>query len=57
MRNLDRIDEVCAELARVWKEVPDWRFCQLMSNLFNVSGNPQFFYEEDEDLLNKLKTL
>ena len=51
MRNINRIDKFCNELAEVWKKVPDWRFGQLMSNVLGQmqsEGKDIFFPEEDE---------
>lgn len=51
MRNPDRIDEFCAELAKLWKEnCPDWRFGQLMVNVLGSLPRDPFFPEEDEML-------
>ena len=51
MRNPERIDKFCSKLAEYWKEVPDWRFGQLMSNVLGSmasEGRDPFFPEEDE---------
>lgn len=49
MRNPERIDKFCTELAELWKsKVPDWRFGQLMMNVLNSFPRDPFFYEEDE---------
>jgi len=51
MRNPDRIDKFCNELAEVWKKVPDWRFGQLISKVLGKmqsEGRDPFFPEEDE---------
>ena len=32
MRNEDRIPEVLKELEEFWKQVPDWRLGQVISN-------------------------
>lgn len=47
MRDPNRIDEFCRRLAVCWKQVPDWRFGQLMSNLFVAYGKDPFFPEDD----------
>lgn len=48
MRNPDRIDEFCKELAQIWKtNVPDWRFGQLICNVFSTLNEDPFFPEED----------
>lgn len=48
MRSPERIDKFCNELAKIWKQVPDWRFGQLMVNVLNSLPRDPFFYEEDE---------
>ena len=51
MRKIERIDEFCAELAKIWKEkCPDWRFGQLMVNVLGSMDKDPFFPEEDEML-------
>lgn len=54
MRDPARIEKFCTELAEVWKKnVPGWRFGQLVLNVFgkmwSESRDP-FFPEEDEML-------
>ena len=49
MRDINRIDKFCKELADIWKEnCPDWRFGQLMVNVLNSMPKDPFFPEEDE---------
>lgn len=52
MRDKNRIDKFCDELANVWKEnCYDWRFGQLMMNVLGKmqsEGRDPFFPEEDE---------
>lgn len=52
MRNPDRIDDFCRELAKIWKNnCPDWRFGQFICNTFGQmasDGRDPFFPEEDE---------
>ena len=51
MRNPNRIDDFCKTLATIWKtECPDWRFGQLVVNVFGSGMRDPFFYEEDETL-------
>lgn len=50
MRNPERIDKFCSKLAEYWKEVPDWRFGQLVCNVLGTCKRDPFFYEEDEML-------
>jgi len=52
MRNPDRINKFCNELADIWKtNACDWRFGQLMSNVLSemqYEGIDPFFPEEDK---------
>ena len=52
MRNKNRIYKFCNEFANVWaNNVPDWRFGQLICNVFGQmasDGRDPFFPEEDE---------
>lgn len=51
MRDPDRIDAFCKELAKIWKsKVPDWRFGQLVSNVYGEGKRDPFFYEEEDTL-------
>ena len=59
MRNTDRIKVFCDELAELWEEyVPDWRFGQLISNVFGTiyarTKRDIWFLEEDE-LMNEIR--
>ena len=56
MRNPERISEVLKELEEFWKQNPDWRLGQAISNLnYEIMGNNDPFYMEDKDLLELLK--
>lgn len=52
MRNPNRIFDFCSKLAEIWYDnCPDWRFGQLMCNVFGQmasEGSDPFFPEEDE---------
>lgn len=51
MRDSKRLDQFCDRLKTVWHTVPDWRFGQLMSNIFEdmkASGRDPFPTEDDE---------
>ena len=48
MRNSDRIPVFCEKLCELWKKVPDWRFGQLMVNLFGTVERDPFFIEDKE---------
>jgi hypothetical protein len=51
MRDPKRIDDFCKTLATIWKtQCPDWRFGQLISNVYGAARRDPFFYEEDETL-------
>lgn len=49
MRDPVRIDHILIKLQSLWKQVPDWRFCQLIVNL--VGEEDPFHLEDDEFLL------
>lgn len=56
MRNPERISEVLKELEKFWKQVPNWRLGQVISNFsYELMGNNDPFYMEDTDLLELLK--
>ena len=49
MRDINRIDKFCNELAEIWKEnCPDWRFGQFMINVFGSFETDPWFFEEDK---------
>lgn len=52
MRDPQRIDEFCDTLKAEWHKVPDWRFTQLM---FNIFGQQMPFYLEDNNALELIK--
>lgn len=49
MRNPERISKIIAKLQLLWEEIPDQRFCQLVSNITGRSTGQDIFYIEDED--------
>ena len=54
MRNINRISEFCNILKYYWeKYVPDWRFGQLIENIFIdlKSSNIDPFYLEENDMI------
>lgn len=56
MRNPERISEILKELEKFWKQVPDWRLGQVISNLnYEIMGDNDPFYLEDKYLLQILK--
>ena len=56
MRNPERIPEILKELEKFWKQVPDWRLGQVISNLnYEILGNNDPFYLEDKYLLQIIK--
>lgn len=56
MRDPKRIPEILKELEEFWKQVPDWRLGQVISNFsYEITGNNDPFYIEDKDLLELLK--
>lgn len=54
MRDPRRIQDFCNRLARVWEQVPDWRFGQLMSNVlgdYYAQTKRDIFFPEDEEMI------
>jgi len=51
MRDPNRIDKFCDELAELWHKVPDWRFGQFILNIERAcrvnTGKDVFFLEDD----------
>jgi uncharacterized protein YihD (DUF1040 family) len=56
MRNPERIDKILEELRTYWKERPDLRLGQIVSNMRASSDKKcsDVFYFEDEDFLEEL---
>ena len=52
MRKKDRIDSIVTKLEEIWVQFPDLRLGQL---LLNVSKDPELYYLEDEELIEKLE--
>lgn len=48
MRNKNRIKPFLERLEKVWNEVPDWRFGQLMCNVLNSMPIDPFHIEDKE---------
>lgn len=60
MRDPERIDKYCAELAEIWHKVPDWRFGQLMINVLSQymsEYESDAFYIEDEKFFKWMQLL
>lgn len=58
MRDPNRIDDFCNELAKMWHVVPDLRFGQMMCNIidcYNASKQKDVFFAEDDELLKFIK--
>lgn len=50
MRNPDRIDSFCDKLKEYWHKVPDWRFSQLIINIYGKCEFDPWFLEENDSL-------
>lgn len=48
MRDPKRIRVFCNQLADLWELVPDWRFGQLICNVFGKLCVDPFFPEDDK---------
>lgn len=62
MRDINRIDPTMDEIERIWKELPDFRFFQLIDYIKTVINsrtgrNNDLFYLEDDKTLEYLKTI
>lgn len=58
MRDPKRIDEFCEELKKMWHQVPDWRFGQLIINSLGeiqAKEKRDIFFIEDDKMLEDLK--
>lgn len=53
MRDIRRIRKFCNRLAAAWELLPDWRFGQLLSNIFgNMKGEGKDpFFPEDDSMI------
>ena len=51
MRDPARIYKFCNKLAECWSKVPDWRFGQLICNVWGeeLNGMDPFFPEDDNN--------
>ena len=56
MRDPKRIDEFCRRLAEAWKNVPDWRFGQVIENLKRAIGIEDIFYIEDDKMIEYIES-
>lgn len=59
MRDKKRIKKFCDELATIWeKECPDWRFGQMICNVFNdmvASERRDPFFPEEDEMMSYIK--
>ena len=52
MRDPNRIDFFLAELGKIWKEeCPDWRFGQLVVNVFEANTRAAILFSEEDKML------
>ena len=54
MRDPNRIDAFLTKLGEYWKQVPDWRFGQLVENTMEYADSnwpERLFFIEDDDFL------
>lgn len=57
MRDPKRIKKFCDRLAKVWENAPDWRFGQLISNMFGEvwAKHGDIFFIEDDKMIEYLE--
>lgn len=48
MRDERRIKPFLEKIGKYWKYVPDWRFCQLITNVIGMSKVDPWYLEEDD---------
>lgn len=52
MRDPNRIDKFLDELGKIWKEeCPDWRFGQLIVNVFEANTRAAILFSEEDRML------
>lgn len=52
MRDPNRIDNFLDELGKIWKEeCPDWRFGQLIVNVFEANTMAAILFSEEDRML------
>ncbi len=58
MRNPKRIRPFLEELEKLWNRVPDWRFGQLVENVYyNSRSRTDQFYIEDDQFLEMIRDM
>ncbi|MBR3740850.1 MAG: hypothetical protein IKN04_10385 [Clostridia bacterium] len=58
MRDPNRIQDFCNQLADLWRTVPDWRFGQLISNVLGAYASEtkrDIFFPEDDEIMAYMK--
>lgn len=56
MRDPKRIRKFCNQLADIWEsQCPDWRFCQLVENVYRANDISTPFFVEDEEMMEYFK--
>ena len=48
MRDIERIDRIMGKITKIWKEVPDMRYGQLMINLGLMKDDFEMWNIEDD---------
>lgn len=55
-RDPNRIYKFCNQLANLWVTYcPDWRFCQLVNNVFYRDGGNGYFYAEEDNAIKMIE--
>jgi hypothetical protein len=58
MRDINRINPFCDELAELWSKYPDLRFGQIMSNIARytqMEHRKDMFFMEEEELMEVIR--
>ncbi len=51
MRDIQRIPRTMELIEHYWLKVPDWRFGQLIENMKTFSGIDDWFFLEDDKII------
>lgn len=56
MRNPGRIRKFCNQIADIWEsQCPDWRFGQLIENVYRANNVSVPFYIEEDEMMKYFK--
>ena len=56
MRDKTRIKDILSKLEKIWNDVPDYRFFQML-NAIGFDSHYDFFYLEDSEIQERLNQI